>query len=120
MYIDAIVFNMRENNVIRKAAACVILGINEECGKKVLSITISENESAKFWLNELKNCGVQDIFVVSGIREAISATYPLAEYRRCIVHVVCNTLKYAADKDKKAFANDLPRPGRADRAGSSG
>ena len=52
-----IVFNMRENNVIRKAAACVILGINEECGKKVLSITISENESAKFWLsvlNELK------------------------------------------------------------------
>ena len=63
-------------------------------------------------LNELKNCGVQDIFVVcadglSGIREAISAAYPLAEYRRCIVHVVRNTLKYAADKDKTAFANDL-------------
>ena len=115
MYIDAIVFNMRENNVIRKAAAYVILGINEEGRKEVLSITIGENESAKFWLsvlNELKNRGVQDIFVIcadglSGIKEAIAAAYPLAEYQRCIVHVVRNTLKYVADKDKKAFANDL-------------
>lgn len=57
VYIDAIVFNMRENNVIHKAAAYVILGINEEGRKEVLSITIGENESAKFWLsmlNELK------------------------------------------------------------------
>ena len=67
VYIDAIVFNMRENNVIRKAAAYVILGLNEEGRKEVLSITIGENESAKFWLsvlNELKNRGVQDIFVI--------------------------------------------------------
>lgn len=53
VYIDAIVFNMRENNVIRKAAAYVILGINEEGRKEVLSITIGENESAKFWLSVL-------------------------------------------------------------------
>ena len=132
VFIDAIVFNVRENNVIRKAAACVILGINEEGRKEVLSITIGGNESAKFWLsvlNDLKNRGVQDIFVVcadglSGIREAISAAYPLAEYRRCIVHVVRNTLKYAADKDKTAFANDLKTIcralGRADRVDSPG
>ena len=115
VYIDAMVFNMRENNVIRKAAAYVILGINEEGRKEVLSITIGENESAKFWLsvlNELKNRGVLDIFVIcadglSGIREAIAAAYPLAEYQRCIVHMVRNTLKYVTDKDKKSFANDL-------------
>ena len=44
---------------------------------------------------------------LSGIKDAITAAYPLAEYQRCIVHVVRNTLKYVADKDKKAFANDL-------------
>lgn len=115
MYIDAIVFNVRENNVIRKQAAYVILGINEEGHKEVISITIGETESAKFWLsvlNELKNRGVKDIFVLcadglSGIKEAIAAAYPLTEYQRCIVHVVRNTLRYVADKDKKAFANDL-------------
>ena len=62
VYIDAIVFNLRESNVIRKAAACVIPGVNEEGRKEVLSITIGENESAKFWLSVLKNRGVQDIF----------------------------------------------------------
>ena len=28
-------------------------------------------------------------------------------YQRCIVHMVRNTLKYVADKDRKEFANDL-------------
>lgn len=115
VYIDAIVFNVRENNVIRKQAAYIILGISEEGMKEVLSITIGETESAKFWLsalNELKNRGVQDIFVLcadglSGIKEAIAAAYPHTEYQRCIVHMVRNTLKYVADKDMKPFANDL-------------
>lgn len=44
---------------------------------------------------------------LSGIREAIATAYPLAEYQQCIMHVAHNTLKYVADRDKKAFANDL-------------
>lgn len=115
VYIDAIVFNVKEENVIQKRAAYVILGINEEGRKEVISITVGEAESAKYWLsvlNELKNRGLQDIFILcadglSGIKEAIAAAYPHTEYQRCIVHVVRNTLKYVADKDRKAFANDL-------------
>lgn len=111
VYIDCIVFNVRESHVIQKQASYVILGINEE----VLTISVGETESAKYWLavlNELKNRGVRDIFVLcadglSGIKEAISAAYPQTEYQRCIVHMVRNTLRYVADKDKKAFANDL-------------
>jgi transposase-like protein len=115
VFIDAIVFNVREDNIIRKSAAYVILGVSEEGHKEVLGITVGETESAKFWLsalNELKNRGVKDIFVLcadglSGIKEAIAAAYPMTEYQRCIVHMVRNTLKYVADKDMKAFANDL-------------
>jgi transposase-like protein len=115
VFIDAVVFNVRENNVIRKQAAYITLGVSEEGHKEVLSITIGEAESAKFWLsvlNELKNRGLRDIFVLcadglSGIKEAIAAAYPMTEYQRCIVHTVRNTLKYVADKDKKTFANDL-------------
>ena len=81
----------------------------------MLSITIGESESAKFWLsvlNELKNRGVKDIFVLcadglTGIGDAIAAAFPMTEYQRCIVHMVRNTLKYVADKDRKEFANDL-------------
>jgi transposase-like protein len=115
VFIDAIVFNVRENNVIRKQAAYIILGVSEEGRKEVLSIAIGETESAKFWLallNELKNRGVKDIFVLcadglAGIQEAVAAAYPRTEVQRCIVHLVRNTLQYVADKDKKAFANDL-------------
>ena len=81
----------------------------------MLSIHVGENESAKYWLsvlNELRNRGVKDILILcadglTGIKEAIAAAYPRTEYQRCIVHQVRNTLKYVADKDRKAFANDL-------------
>ena len=58
VYIDAIHYSVRDNGVIRKLAAYVILGINTEGKKEVLSINVGDNESAKYWLsvlNELKN-----------------------------------------------------------------
>ena len=115
LYIDAIHYSVRDNGIIRKLAAYVILGINTEGKKEVLSINIGENESAKYWLsvlNELKNRGVKDILIIcadglSGIKEAITTAFPKTKYQRCIVHQVRNTLKYVPDKDKKAFAADL-------------
>ena len=115
LYIDAIHYSVRDNGVIRKLAAYVIPGINTEGKKEVLSITVGDNESSKYWLsvlNELKNRGVKDILIIcadglSGIKEAIAAAFPKTEYQRCIVHQVRNTLKYVPDKDRKAFASDL-------------
>ena len=112
VYIDAIHYSV---SIIRKLAAYVILGINTEGKKDVLTINIGDNESSKYWLsvlNELKNRGVKDILVLcadglSGMKEAISAAFPKAEYQRCIVHMVRNKLKYVPDKDRKAFATDL-------------
>ena len=115
LFIDAIHYSVRDNGIIRKLAAYVILGINLEGHKEVLTIEIGENESSKYWLsvlNGLKNRGVKDILILcadglTGIKEAIAAAYPQTEYQRCLVHQVRNTLKYVADKDKKTFANDL-------------
>ena len=81
----------------------------------MLAITIGDNKSAKYLLsvlNELKNRGVKDVPIIcadglTGIKEAISATFPKTEYQRCIVHQVRNTLKYVPDKDRNAFATDL-------------
>ena len=115
VYIDAIHYSVRDEGVIRKLAAYVILGINTNGMKEVLSINVGDNESSKYWLsvlNELKNRGVKDILVLcadglTGIKEAINAAFPKTEYQRCIVHIVRNTLKYVPDKDRKAFATDL-------------
>ena len=115
VFIDAIHYSVRDNGIIRKLAAYVILGISKEGLKEVLTIQVGENESSKYWLsvlNGLKNRGVKDILILcadglTGIKEAISAAFPNTEYQRCIVHQVRNTLKYVSDKDRKPFAADL-------------
>ena len=115
LYIDAIHYSVRDNGVIRKLAAYVILGINQDGYKEVLTIEVGENESSKYWLsvlNGLKNRGVKDILILcadglTGIKEAIAAAFPHTEYQRCIVHQVRSTMKYVADKDRKPFAADL-------------
>lgn len=115
MFIDAVHFSVREDHQIKKLAAYVILAINSDGYKDVISLQIGENESSKYWLgvlNELKNRGVQDVMIIcadglTGIKEAIETAFPKTEYQRCIVHQVRNTLKYVAHKDKKAYASDL-------------
>ena len=88
VYIDAVHFSVRDNHVIKKLAAYVILGINEEGRKEVLSIQVGQNESSKYWLsvlNELKNRGVKDILILcadglTGIKESINVAFPNTEY----------------------------------------
>ena len=115
IFIDAIHFSVRHDNMITKLAAYVVMGINEDGRKEVLTLEVGENESSKYWLgvlNSLKNRGVRDILILcsdglTGLKEAISAAFPKTEHQRCIVHMVRNTLKYVANKDMKNFAKDL-------------
>ena len=115
LYIDAIHYSVRDEGVIRKLAAYVILGLNADGYKEVLTIEVGENESSKYWLsvlNGLKNRGVKDILILcadglSGMKEAVAAAFPKTEYQRCIVHQVRNTMKYVSDKDRKPFCADL-------------
>ena len=81
IYIDAIHYSVRDNGIIKKLAAYVILGINQDGRKEVLTIEVGQNESAKYWLsvlNNLKNRGVNDILIIcadglTGIKEAIKS-----------------------------------------------
>ena len=93
----------------------MVLGVNLDGVKDILSITIGTNESSKFWLgmlNDLKNRGVQDVlfFCVDGLpgfKEAINAVYPNAEVQRCIIHMLRNSFKYVSYKDLKKFSSDF-------------
>ena len=115
VYIDAIHFNVKENGVIGKKAAYVVMGINKDGIKEVLGIYIGENETSKFWItvfNNIKNRGVKDILVLSsdglsGIKEAIQVSFPKTEHQTCMVHLTRNTLKYVSYRDKAKFAQDL-------------
>ena len=83
---------------------------------------IGDNESAKYWLsvlNEIKNRGVEAIFIVSvdGLSrfgDAIQAVFSWAEIQRCIVHQIRYCTKFISCKDLKAFMGDLKQIYKAD------
>ena len=67
VFIDAIHFSVRGDGIIRKLAAYVVLGINGDGYKGVMTIEVVENENSKYWLgvlNSLKNRGVKDILIL--------------------------------------------------------
>lgn len=115
VFMDAIHFKVRKDNVVVSKAAYAAIGVNLEGKKDVLGIWIGSAESSKYWLlvlNELKNRGVRDILIASvdgltGFSEAIRAVYPNTEIQRCIIHQIRNSSKYLSYKDLKAFNADL-------------
>ena len=106
---------MRDTGAVRVKAVYLAIGINMSGEKEVLGLWIAQTEGAKFWLQvvtELKNRGVQDIFIacvdgLKGFPEAIETVYPQTAVQLCIVHLVRNSLNYVGWKMRKQIAADL-------------
>jgi len=115
VFMDAIHYNVRQDNAIVKKAVYIAIGIKLNGSKEVLGMWVGGNESAKYWLgvlNEIKNRGVEDIMIVSvdgltGFGDAIHAVFPNTEIQRCIVHQIRYSTKFISYKDIKVFMKDL-------------
>jgi len=117
VYLDCIHVKVRDTGAVRVKAVYLAIGINLNGEKEVLGLWIAQTEGAKFWLQvvtELKNRGVQDIFIacvdgLKGFPEAIETVYPQTAVQLCIVHLVRNSLNYVGWKMRKQVADDLKR-----------
>ncbi len=115
LYLDAVRVKVRDNGHIVNKAVYLALGVGLDGQKDVLGMWIAETEGAKFWamiLTELKNRGVEDIFIIcvdglKGFSEAIEGIYPPTQVQLCIVHMIRNSLKYVSWKDRKAVVESL-------------
>jgi putative transposase len=115
VYLDCIHVKARDAGTVRTKAVYLALGLNLSGEKEVLGLWIAQTEGAKFWLQvvtELKNRGVQDIFIacvdgLKGFPEAIETVYPQTAVQLCIVHLVRYSLNYVTWKLRKAVAADL-------------
>lgn len=115
VYLDCIHAKVRDAGSVRAKAIYLAIGINMEGHKEILGLWIAQTEGAKFWLSvvtELKNRGVQDIFItcvdgLKGFPEAIETVYPQTIVQLCIVHMVRNSLNYVGWNKRKEVAADL-------------
>jgi len=118
VYLDGIVVHVRgDNGRVSQHTMYVAIGVNLLGKKELLGLWLSETEGAKFWLScltDLKNRGLNDIFIVcvdglTGFADAIRTAYPQTKVQLCIVHLVRAALKYVTDKDSKPVAADLKK-----------
>lgn len=115
VYLDCIHVKTRDGGAVRAKAVYLALGINIQGEKEILGLWVAQTEGAKFWLQvvtELKNRGVQDIFIacvdgLKGFPEAIEAVYPQTAVQLCLVHMVRHSLNYVSWKLRKVVAADL-------------
>jgi putative transposase len=115
VWLDALVVKVRENGRVINKAVHLALGVTLTGEKELLGIWMTGNEGAKFWmsvLTELKNRGVQDIFIacvdgLTGFPDAITTTFPRTQVQLCMVHLMRNSLSYVSYKHRKELAADL-------------
>ena len=115
VYLDALRVNSRQSGKNENKALYLALGINMDGKKEALGFYLSDTEGAKFWmsvLTDLKNRGVEDIFIacmdgLTGFPDAVRAVYPKTKVQLCIVHMVRNNTKYVSYKDLKEVCRDL-------------
>lgn len=115
VWMDGIVFKVRENSKVMNKTIYLAVGLNREGKKEVLGMWLGKNESASFWmgvLTDLKARGVQDILItatdnLNGFTQTITTVFPESKTQICVVHQIRNASKYVVWKDKKEFSKDM-------------
>lgn len=77
----------------------VVIGVTTAGERGILGIRKCEVLTAN--LTELKNRGVEDVLIavcdgLKGLPDAIGATLEFTAVQTCIIHLICNTSRYAA------------------------
>ena len=115
VWMDGIVFKVRENSKVINKTIYLAVGLNREGKKEVLGMWLGKNESAAFLLGvltDLKARGVEDILItatdnLNGFTQTIKNVFPQSQTQICVVHQIRNSARYVVWKDKKAFSVDM-------------
>ena len=115
IYLDAIRVKIRDGGRVSNRAAHIAVGVDMEGVKHVLGIWVQADEGASFWARvcaELANRGVADVLIVccdglTGLPEAIEATWPQATVQTCVVHLIRASMRFVSYGDRKKVAAAL-------------
>lgn len=115
VYLDALVVKVRDTSGVQNKSVYLAVGVRIDGTKDVLGTWLQATEGAKFWLTiltELRQRGVEDILVLcadglSGLPQAVEASFPRAIFQTCIVHMVRASTRFVPWKDRKVVCADL-------------
>jgi putative transposase len=106
IFIDAIHVKIRDGKVANRPIY-VALAVTCDGHRDILGLWAGDanagGEGAKYWLHvltEIKNRGVNDVLMVvcdglTGLPDAVTATWPATITQTCVVHLLRNSFRYA-------------------------
>jgi len=115
LFIDAIFVKVRDGQVANRPIY-VAIGVTVDGERDILGLWAGQGgEGAKYWLQiltEIKNRGTEDVCIVvcdglTGLPDAIGATWPRAITQTCVLHLLRNSFRYASKKYWPQIARDL-------------
>ena len=116
-YADCLYVPIKDDITTSKKAVYVIIGVDVNGYKEILSLWISDTESGSFWSNvfeDLKERGVKDILYMSndgiaGFKGSLERVFPKAQSQRCVVHLVRNIYGLCPKKNAKDIIADYKK-----------
>lgn len=115
IYLDAIVYKVREDGKVVNKAIYTLYGVNSEGEREIIGLYLNESEGARQWgliLEDIKRRGVEEVlfFCVDGLKgfkEVIHEVFPKSIVQRCVVHMIRSSTRFVSDKDIKGLCVDL-------------
>ena len=115
IHLDGVYFPVMHEQKKDEIPLLVALGVDDQGGKEVLSVTVAGEESAAAWetvLEDVKRRGVQtvDLFVTdgdTGLIETLKRAFPSTRRQRCVVHKERNVLAKVPARAKKEIGAAL-------------
>lgn len=116
LFVDALMVKMRRETVASDAVY-LVLGIDEEGHRDILSMEVGAAESASEWktiFHGLRERGVEDVLIIimdglTGLPDGARSVFPKADIQGCVVHQMRSTLNRIRPKHKQEVADDLKR-----------
>ena len=113
--VDAIVIDVRKDNVVRSMSIMIAYGVDHEGKREVLGLYIGDSESEDTWsdlFKNLKDRGLKGVDLVvsddhSGLVNALKKHFQYAAWQRCQIHFMRNILGHASKKYKKDIGEHL-------------
>lgn len=117
VFMDCMYATIRRDYEVKETGVYIILGYDLQDKKDILGLWFNETESKNIWMqifDEIKKRGVEEIFFismdgVSGLADGVKSIFPNVIVQRCIVHLICNSIKYIPSKNYKAFTASLKK-----------
>ena len=111
----AIRVKVRVDHRVASRSAHIAVGVDMDGIKHVLGIWVQAEEGASFWAHvcaELANRGVKDVLIVccdglTGLPEAIEATWPQATVQTCVVHLIRASMRFVSYGESRKVAAAL-------------